>query len=86
MPRKTSQDNIGVGVSDYGPAVRLVDEEGESLVAKDEDAVRTKPVGLGGDSLTDVLDVLEDIKLQLETTHLGHELHLWEEEVELIED
>jgi len=86
MPRKTSQDSIGVGVSDYGPAVRLVDEDGESLVAKAEDAVRTKPVGLGGDSLTDVLGVLEEINVTLKTTHLGHELHLWEEEVELIED
>ena len=81
MPRKTLQDSIGVGVSDYGPAVRLVDEDGDSLVEKSADAVRTMPVDEAGNQLSDTLIVLEEISSTLKKTHLGHELHLWEEEV-----
>lgn len=81
MPRKTAQEDVGVSSGDFGPAIRLVDEKGESLVEEPVDAVRTMPVDEAGNPLDIQLAVLEEINSTLKKTHLGHELHLWEEEV-----
>lgn len=37
---------------------------------------------LGDKSLSDVVDSLEEVNHMLRSTHLGHELHIWGEEVE----
>jgi len=37
-------------------------------------------------SLDDLVEGLDKITAQLKATHLGHELYLWDEEVELIEE
>lgn len=85
MPRKTLQTSLGVSTSDYGPTVRLVDEEGDPLVNVTEDAVRTYPITLGGGSLFDLQKVMDKQLKVLEALHLGHQLHLWEEEVPIEE-
>jgi len=74
--------DVSVPVSPVGKAVLLVDEEGSPVTDSDLQAIRAFLVDVDGASLSKVLTSLEGIDKTLKDTKTGHELYLWEQEVD----
>ncbi len=85
MPRKTSQDNIGVSSAEFGPAVRLIDEKGDSLVDEPQDAIKVTQKIPGGDDLSDIRGVMDEQLGELRRIRRIGEIAI-DEEVEPIEE
>lgn len=59
---------------------------GNPSIVFPEPSTQIVQLTVGNEDLVDIKDVLDDSNFHLRSTHLGHELHLWDAKVDGYEE